>query len=200
MSLSNRFAAILSTIFALVFVLAAPSSANPLPGSSADPYKAYYQQETIDGKAFTPYAALSALTQEAEAKAEAEVIEVAAKRTGKGVRINVNLSKQRMSVYENGRRKYTWKISSGRKGHTTPTGSYRPTRMHRKYTSRKYGAAMPHSIFFYHGYAIHGTYSTGALGRVASRGCVRLHPSNARTLYNLVSRHGRRNTRIRIFY
>ena len=34
------------------------------------------------------------------------------------------------------------------------------------------------------------------LGRPASHGCVRLHPRNARRLYNLVKAHGAGNTRI----
>jgi len=42
---------------------------------------------------------------------------------------------------------------------------------------------MPYSIFFRGGYAIHGTYATGALGRPASHGCVgacrRLTPRNS---------------------
>jgi lipoprotein-anchoring transpeptidase ErfK/SrfK len=55
---------------------------------------------------------------------------------------------------------------------------------------------MPHSIFFYGGYAIHGTDAVSNLGRPASHGCIRLHPSNARTLFNLVKSHGSGNTRI----
>ena len=57
---------------------------------------------------------------------------------------------------------------------------------------------MPHSIFFHGGYAIHGTNAIKRLGRPASHGCIRLHPSNARTLFNLVNRNGPRNTRIAI--
>jgi lipoprotein-anchoring transpeptidase ErfK/SrfK len=55
---------------------------------------------------------------------------------------------------------------------------------------------MPHSIFFYHGYAIHGTNYISRLGRRASHGCVRLHPRNAAILFELVQRYGKRNTRI----
>ncbi len=115
------------------------------------------------------------------------------------VEAKIDLSQQRMKVYRNGRLQYTWKISSGRRGYTTPTGSYRPTRMHRKYYSKKYNnAPMPHSIFFRGGYAVHGTGSIKRLGRVASHGCVRLHPDNARRLYNLVQSVGPRNARIKI--
>lgn len=39
-------------------------------------------------------------------------------------------------------------------------------------------------------YAIHGTTEVRRLGRPASAGCVRLHPDNARTLFNLVKDRG----------
>lgn len=111
----------------------------------------------------------------------------------------IDLSQQKMRVYQYGRLKHVWPISSGRKGYRTPTGSYGPTRMYREYYSRKYyNSPMPHSIFFRGGYAIHGTNYIKSLGRPASHGCIRLHPSNARALYNMVQRTGRGNTRIRI--
>jgi len=59
---------------------------------------------------------------------------------------------------------------------------------------------MPHSIFFTGGYAIHGTNAIKGLGRPASHGCIRLHPSNARTLFNMVQRAGRSNSRVKITY
>jgi lipoprotein-anchoring transpeptidase ErfK/SrfK len=57
---------------------------------------------------------------------------------------------------------------------------------------------MPHSIFFSGNYAIHGSYEVKHLGRPASHGCVRLHPSNAAMLYSLVNQAGRSNTVISI--
>lgn len=90
-----------------------------------------------------------------------------------------------------------WKVSTGRSGYRTPRGSYKPTRLHRMWHSRKYdNAPMPYSIFFRGGYAIHGTDQIGSLGRPASHGRVRLHPGNAKRLFNLVRAHGRANTRI----
>ncbi|MEM9224638.1 MAG: L,D-transpeptidase [Pseudomonadota bacterium] len=115
------------------------------------------------------------------------------------VTATIDLSAQRMYVSVGGRPAYTWAVSTGKRGYRTPTGNYRPTRMHRKYFSRKYhGSPMPHSIFFRGGYAIHGTGYTKYLGRPASHGCVRLAPGNARKLYNLVAKHGPGNTRIRV--
>ncbi|MEO1198836.1 MAG: L,D-transpeptidase [Pseudomonadota bacterium] len=114
-----------------------------------------------------------------------------------GVTVKIDISDQRMRVYVNGARNHSWAISSGRGNYRTPRGSFRPTRMHRTYHSVKYhGAPMPHSIFFYGGYAIHGTNHISALGQPASHGCVRLHPDHARHLFNLVRQHGPRNTRI----
>jgi hypothetical protein len=49
---------------------------------------------------------------------------------------------------------------------------------------------MPHSIFFYGQYAIHGTNAVGRLGRPASHGCVRISPANAAMLFAMVRRQG----------
>ena len=114
-----------------------------------------------------------------------------------GVRVIVNRGAQTMHVYVNGAHHYTWAVSTGRRGYSTPRGTYRPQRLARRWYSRKYhGSPMPWSIFYSGGYAIHGTTETRRLGRRASHGCIRLRPSNARRLYSLVRRYGRGNTRI----
>ncbi|MCB1440209.1 MAG: L,D-transpeptidase [Nitratireductor sp.] len=115
------------------------------------------------------------------------------------VEARIDLSQQRMKVYKHGRLIHSWPVSTARRGYVTPTGSYRPTRMYTEYYSKKYNnSPMPYSIFFRGGYAIHGTGAVKSLGRPASHGCVRLHPSNARTLYNMVRQVGAKNTSIRI--
>jgi lipoprotein-anchoring transpeptidase ErfK/SrfK len=109
----------------------------------------------------------------------------------------ISLSQQTMQVYVDGLRRYNWPVSTARSGYRTPTGNYQPIRMHRTYFSKKYhNSPMPYSIFFYGGYAIHGTNYVKSLGRPASHGCVRLHPSNAAALYTLVKQHGPSNTKI----
>ncbi len=111
----------------------------------------------------------------------------------------IDLSDQKMRIYQNGRLRHSWKISTARRGYRTPTGSYKPTRMHKMWYSRKYHMSpMPHSIFFKGGYAVHGTNEIKNLGRPASHGCVRLHPDNARTLFRMVERVGRANAAIKI--
>ena len=101
----------------------------------------------------------------------------------------IDLSTQQMRVYVNGAQRYVWAVSTARRGYATPVGTYRPQRLERMWYSRKYDMSpMPHSIFFRGGYAIHGTNAIRGLGRPASHGCVRLHPSNAATLYSLVAK------------
>ena len=103
----------------------------------------------------------------------------------------VDLSSQTMTVSRRGRVLYRWPVSTGRSGYRTPTGTWRVHRMHKRYFSKKYhGAPMPYAMFYYRGFAIHGTNQISRLGRPASHGCVRLHPSNAAKLFSLVRRHG----------
>ena len=69
--------------------------------------------------------------------------------------------------------------------------------MSARWFSRKYyNAPMPHAIFFYGGFAIHGSYDIARLGGPASHGCIRLHPSAAAMLFGIVSREGVHNTTI----
>jgi lipoprotein-anchoring transpeptidase ErfK/SrfK len=111
----------------------------------------------------------------------------------------ITLSNQRMDVYVNGAPRYTWRVSTARRGYRTPTGTFKPTALVRYHRSTIYdGSPMPHSIFFLRGYAIHGSYEIKHLGRPASHGCIRLHPTNAAALYSLVQQHGSANTVIQI--
>ena len=111
--------------------------------------------------------------------------------------INISKSQQQIGVSINGAPRYRWLVSTGRRGNGTPNGNFRPQRLERNWYSRKYdNAPMPHSIFFHKGYAIHGTTDLARLGRIASHGCVRLHPVNAATLFSLVERQGMKGTRI----
>jgi lipoprotein-anchoring transpeptidase ErfK/SrfK len=107
------------------------------------------------------------------------------------ITIQVDNSFQRMQVYVDGGLAYVWKVSTARPGYWTPPGDYYVQRMERMWYSRKYDMSpMPHSLFFYGGYAIHGTGAVRQLGRPASHACIRLHPAHARALYRLVQDHG----------
>ena len=110
--------------------------------------------------------------------------------------IAVNKSTQSLTVVIDGRERYRWPVSTGLGG-GPPSGAYRPERLERTWYSRKYDwAPMPHAIFFHKGYAIHGTNVVSRLGRPASHGCVRLHPSHAAVLFALVREEGMARTRI----
>jgi lipoprotein-anchoring transpeptidase ErfK/SrfK len=113
--------------------------------------------------------------------------------------VHIDKSSQRMAVSVDGAMRYSWPVSTGRSGYGTPSGVFYPQAMARRHFSRRYyNSPMPHSIFFYYGFAIHGTTDIYRLGGPASHGCVRLHPSHAAALYALVERNGPRNTRIEI--
>lgn len=109
----------------------------------------------------------------------------------------VDVGAQTMTVERHGRVIYRWKVSTARKGYVTPRGTWRPTRLHKMWYSRKYdNSPMPYSVFYYGGYAIHGTNYVKNLGRPASHGCVRLATGNAQKFYSLVREIGPGNTRI----
>ena len=115
------------------------------------------------------------------------------------VDVRVDISEQRMSVKRWGKVVAVWPVSTARKGKVTPTGTWNPKVLKRKHFSSLYNnAPMPWSIFYSGNFAIHGTNATSKLGRPASAGCVRLHPENARQLYNWVQNAGMKNTRIRV--
>jgi lipoprotein-anchoring transpeptidase ErfK/SrfK len=108
-----------------------------------------------------------------------------------GVVVRVSKSRQMMYVYVDGVLERAWPVSTARGGYSTPSGTYRPTAFDRFHRSGKYhNSPMPHSIFFRGGYAIHGSYDVGHLGRPASHGCIRLHPEHASELYGLVRGSG----------
>ena len=109
------------------------------------------------------------------------------------VDIVIDVSDQRMYV-ETPFDFYEWDVSTGRKGFSTPRGIYQPYLLKPMHYSSKYeNAPMPNSIFFHGGYAIHATEAINNLGRPASHGCVRLHPQNARWLYQIVKEYGKEN-------
>ncbi len=107
------------------------------------------------------------------------------------VTVDVDLGAQMMHVHSTGGANYAWPISSGREGHLTPRGVFRPRAMYTMVHSAKYNnAPMPHAIFFYGQYAIYGTEAVGALGSPASHGCIRISPQHAALLFGLVQSEG----------
>jgi len=113
------------------------------------------------------------------------------------MRAVISLSRQSLTVYEDGTPVYDWPVSTARRGYHTPIGVFHPIRLERTWYSLKYDLApMPYSVFFHGGYAIHGTTEIRRLGKPVSHGCVRLHPANARILFDLVRQYGWSDTTI----
>ena len=113
--------------------------------------------------------------------------------------IDIDLTRQRMSVTEYGKSVGSWPISSGAAGFRSPTGTFRPLWASKLWFSKKYdNAPMPHAVFFSGGVAMHATQATGMLGHPASHGCIRQSPANAATTYKLVAKHGHAATKITV--
>jgi lipoprotein-anchoring transpeptidase ErfK/SrfK len=113
------------------------------------------------------------------------------------LKIIVDKSIQRIFVYKDFEHLYTFKSSTGRAGHRTPSGIFKPYSTEEMHYSKEYhNSPMPWSVFFNGGVAIHGTTSIWRLGHTASHGCVRTHPRSARRIYKLVRKIGTKNTTI----
>ncbi len=112
--------------------------------------------------------------------------------------INIDKTKQRMTVFLDGEQKYDWPVSTGMAGYSTPSGNYTALSMNEIWYSKEWdNAPMPHAIFYMKdGHAIHGSYEVKRLGKPASHGCVRIAPQNAATLYALVAKTGLENTQV----
>src|SRR3974390_1455474 len=117
---------------------------------------------------------------------------------GAAVLINIDKTKQKMTIFLDGAKKYDWPVSTGRAGYSTPSGTYTATSMNEVWYSKEWdNSPMPHSIFFMKdGHAIHGSYEVKTLGKAVSHGCVRISPENATTLYALVEKNGLKNTEV----
>jgi hypothetical protein len=113
------------------------------------------------------------------------------------VQVTVSKSQQRLAIVVDGNEVARWPVSTGVRGHETPTGVFRPHDIERHWYSRQYSLTpMPWAVFFHRGYAVHATMESYNLGHPASHGCVRLRPDNASILFNLVRREGLNHTKV----
>lgn len=112
--------------------------------------------------------------------------------------VTVDKGIQEMTVWVDGAEQYTWPVSTGIAGFSTPSGSYTASSMNKIWYSKQWdNAPMPHAVFFTkQGHAIHATNEVRNLGKPASHGCVRLSPKNAETFFNLVKETGLENTEV----
>lgn len=123
---------------------------------------------------------------------EDQVVDQNAK-ISEGKYIDINLSKQHLSTFENSQRLGTYRISTGKRGMATPTGNFRIMAKRGRAWSNKYKLYMPYFMQFTGvGHGIHelpewpNGYKEGAnhLGIPVSHGCVRLGVGPAKTVYS----------------
>lgn len=101
--------------------------------------------------------------------------------------IEVDLSSQTLTAYAGSTPVYSAVVSTGLPRTPTVTGEYR---IYAKYRSAPmsgpgyYLPNVPHIMYFYRGYALHGTYWHNNFGQPMSHGCVNLRTSDAEWLYH----------------
>lgn len=111
--------------------------------------------------------------------------------------VTISVPKQQMVLTLHGVEMYRWPVSTGGHGAITPKGTFKVQSMHVITYSRLFNnAPMPFAIFYDGHYAIHGTTAINLLGRPASKGCVRLHPANAKILFDMVKARGAQSLQV----
>ena len=107
-----------------------------------------------------------------------------------GAWIDVNLSQQRITAYQGSQIVNSFIVSTGTWAYPTVVGDYQ---VYVKLDSQTmsgpgyYLPGVPHVMYFYSGYAIHGTYWHTNFGTPMSHGCVNLSLSDAAWMYNFAS-------------
>lgn len=93
----------------------------------------------------------------------------------------VDLSSQRVTLFENGVATFSTACSTGRSGYRTPPGEYVISDKHRHHTSTLYHSSMP--FFQRFSFAAFGIHQGHLPGYPASHGCIRLPYSSAQHLF-----------------
>ncbi len=96
-------------------------------------------------------------------------------------KVVVDLSAQRVTLYENGIATYSTPCSTGRSGYRTPTGEYVISDKNRHHTSSIYHSSMPYFMRF--SFSAFGLHQGALPGYPASHGCIRLTHEGARHLF-----------------
>jgi len=100
--------------------------------------------------------------------------------------IEVILSQQRLIAHEGDRIIMNTLVSTGKSGTPTPVGTYYIYSKLRSTTMAGPGYYLPnvpYTMYFYRGYAIHGTYWHNNFGHPMSHGCVNMRTSDAAVIY-----------------
>jgi lipoprotein-anchoring transpeptidase ErfK/SrfK len=104
--------------------------------------------------------------------------------------IDVDLTRQVLTAYQGDEVARTTLVSTGKEKTPTPTGLFH---IHTKLRyddmrgSDYFLPNVPYVMYFYKGYALHGTYWHTDFGQTASHGCINLPTPEAEWLYNWVA-------------
>jgi lipoprotein-anchoring transpeptidase ErfK/SrfK len=104
--------------------------------------------------------------------------------------IDVDLSEQKVVAYEGADPIRTFIVSTGVAAHPTVTGQFR---IYVKLRSTPmagpgyYLPGVPYTMYFYKGFALHGTYWHNNFGHPMSHGCVNLATPDAEWLFGFAS-------------
>jgi hypothetical protein len=108
--------------------------------------------------------------------------------------VDIDVRQQILTAYEGLRPVYITLVSTGKKGTSTPLGTFRIfdkmatvdmiSRPEAPPDDQYHVEAVPWSMHFYPRYALHGAYWHWGFGNRASHGCVNLSPADAKWLYD----------------
>lgn len=104
--------------------------------------------------------------------------------------INVDLGKQMVTAYDGASPVASFVVSTGTASYPTPTGQFRiwiKLRYDDMAGPGYYLPDVPYTLYFYKGYALHGTYWHSNFGRPMSHGCVNLRTEDAKWLFDFSS-------------
>lgn len=111
--------------------------------------------------------------------------------------IDVSIKDQKVRVYKDNKLIHILICSTSSSGKLMPPnehpeyihdniGTYQVLSKDKNHWSKQYNCAMPWAIHYHGGHYIHATDKISELGKPASHGCIRLHPKNAKTLFDIV--------------
>lgn len=135
----------------------------------------------------------TALAEKRAAEAKARQVATPGVALLQGKYIDINLTTQTLTTFQDGNAIYTSKISSGASRTPTPTGTWKILNKNKKAWSARYKLYMPYWMAITtQGHGIHelpeypNGYKEGAasIGRAVSHGCVRLPIGAAAIVYN----------------
>jgi lipoprotein-anchoring transpeptidase ErfK/SrfK len=101
--------------------------------------------------------------------------------------IQIDLASQRLIAWEGSEPVYAVKVSTGKQSTPTRIGAFAVKTKHR--ATRMSGPGydvtnVPHTMYYFRGYAIHGAYWHNKFGTPVSHGCVNVAVNHAKWLFN----------------